>query len=536
MRGNAWAALVGVVAAGVELAAAELVAVFAGPESSPLFAVGSLVIDLAPPGAKDLMISLFGTGDKVALLVLLGIVVAALAVLAGILELRRPPGGVIVLVAVTALAILAVTTRAGASGLWAIPTVLGMLAGVVALRLLTARLRAALAAAAGRASAASPAAKERVSDPDTGSDVRTSVSPNDGMPRRRFLLATLLAGAGALVVGIASRTMNAAAAAVSSARAAIALPAAATPAPPSPAGTDLGLDGLTPYVTPNGSFYRIDTALQVPQVDVSSWSVTITGMVENEITLTFDDLLALPLEEHAVTLACVSNEVGGDLIGNAVWLGYPIRELLERAVPQAGADMMLSTSVDGFTAGSPLESLTDPDRVALLAVGMNGEPLPVEHGFPVRMVVAGLYGYVSATKWVSRLEVTRFADAEGYWTPRGWSALGPIKTESRIDTPRRGASVPAGTVAVAGVAWAQHTGVAGVEVQVDGGAWAPARLAAVDSIDTWCQWVYEWDATPGSHTLAVRATDQSGYTQTPNKAPPAPDGATGWHTISVTVT
>ncbi|WP_378148486.1 molybdopterin-dependent oxidoreductase [Cnuibacter sp. UC19_7] len=519
MRANAWAGLVGVVAAGVELAAAELVAMFAGPESSPLFAVGSLVIDLAPPGAKDLMISLFGTGDKVALLVLLGIVVAALAVAAGILELRRPPGGVVVLVAVTALAILAVTTRAGASGLWAIPTVLGMLAGVVALRMLTARLRATLAASAAEHSAAE----------------QGSAPPADGMPRRRFLLATLLAGAGALVVGVASRAMNAAATAVSSARAAITLPAAATPAPPSPAGTDLGLDGLTPYVTPNGSFYRIDTALQVPQVDVSSWSVTIAGMVENEITLTFDDLLALPLEEHAVTLACVSNEVGGDLIGNAVWLGYPIRELLRRAVPRAGADMVLSTSVDGFTAGSPIEALTDPDRVALLAVGMNGEPLPVEHGFPVRMVVAGLYGYVSATKWVSRLEVTRFADAEGYWTPRGWSALGPIKTESRIDTPRRGASVSAGSVAVAGVAWAQHTGVAGVEVQVDGGAWAPARLAAVDSIDTWCQWVYEWDATPGSHTLAVRATDESGYTQTPDKAPPAPDGATGWHTVSVTV-
>lgn len=566
MRGNAWAALVGVVAAGVELAAAELVAVFAGPESSPLFAVGSFVIDLAPPGAKDLMISLFGTGDKVALLVLLGIVVAALAVAAGILELRRPPGGMIVLVAVTALAILAVTTRAGASGLWAIPTVLGMLAGVIALRLLTARLRAALAAAATRAAPAPPSmagpastsapaspsvpaaasASAPASSPASASAPRpiapppppvqrTAAPPTDGMPRRRFLLATLLAGAGALVVGIASRTMNAAATAVSSARAAITLPAAATPAPPSPAGTDLGLDGLTPYVTPNGSFYRIDTALQVPQVDVSSWSVTITGMVENEITLTFDDLLALPLEEHAVTLACVSNEVGGDLIGNAVWLGYPIRELLQRAVPQAGADMVLSTSVDGFTAGSPLEALTDPDRVALLAVGMNGEPLPVEHGFPVRMVVAGLYGYVSATKWVSRLEVTRFADAEGYWTPRGWSALGPIKTESRIDVPRRGASVPAGTVAVAGVAWAQHTGVAGVEVQVDGGAWAPATLAAVDSVDTWCQWVYEWDATPGSHTLAVRASDESGYTQTSDKAPPAPDGATGWHTISVTV-
>jgi DMSO/TMAO reductase YedYZ molybdopterin-dependent catalytic subunit len=302
-----------------------------------------------------------------------------------------------------------------------------------------------------------------------------------------------------------------------------------------PAGAELGLDGLAPYVTPNDSFYRIDTALQVPQVEAASWSIKVTGMVEQEIELSWDELLALPLEEHVVTLACVSNEVGGELIGNAVWLGYPIRELLARAKPTAGADMVLSRSTDGFTAGTPLEALQDADRVGILAVGMNGAPLPVEHGYPVRMVVAGLYGYVSATKWVVELNVTRFADAEGYWTPRGWTALGPIKTESRIDVPRAGASVSSGTVPVAGVAWAQHTGIEKVEVRIDDADWAEARLADSAGIDTWVQWVYEWQAQPGSHTIAVRATDRSGYTQTSDEAPPAPDGATGWDTVGVSV-
>jgi DMSO/TMAO reductase YedYZ molybdopterin-dependent catalytic subunit len=512
-----WAAVSGVVAAVVVLAVAEVVAVFVGSESSPLFAVGSFVIDLAPPGVKDLVISLFGTGDKVALLVLLGILVLALAALAGVLELRRPPVGTVLLVLVSGIAVLAVTTRSGASGFSALPTVLGMVAGVLVLRMLRTRLRTWQQDA--ERSPANPA----------------PMSTQIGLDRRRFLVAAGAFGVGSAFAGLIARSMNAAAGAVSAARDAILLPAATTPAPAVPAGADLGLDGLTPYIVPNTDFYRIDTALQVPQVDSASWTLTITGQVENEIEITFDDLLALPLEEHLVTLSCVSNEVGGDLIGNALWLGYPIRELLARAKPLAGADMVLSTSVDGFTAGTPLDTLQDADRVAILAVGMNGEPLPVEHGFPVRMVVAGLYGYVSATKWVSELKVTTFAADEGYWTPRGWSALGPIKTESRIDVPKNGASVASGTVPVAGVAWSPHTGIEKVEVRVDEGEWMPARLADTAGVDTWVQWVLDWDAAPGQHTLEVRATDTSGYTQTSDQAPPAPDGATGWARRAVTV-
>jgi len=257
-------------------------------------------------------------------------------------------------------------------------------------------------------------------------------------------------------------------------------------------------------------------------------------MVDREVVVTWDELLALPMTESFVTLACVSNTVGGSLIGNARWLGYPIRELLARAGVQSDADMVLSTSVDGFTASSPLEALTD-DRDALLAIGMNGEPLPIEHGFPVRMVVPGLYGYVSATKWVTELEVTRFDRAMAYWTPRGWSERGPIKLQSRIDVPRAGRQIEAGDAVIAGMAWYQHIGVDGVEVRVDGGPWQAAELASAISTDTWVQWSVPWVAETGAHTIECRAVAVDGEVQTDDPAPPAPDGAQGWHRIDVTV-
>ncbi|OOB89272.1 hypothetical protein B0T42_18480 [Rathayibacter sp. VKM Ac-2630] len=337
-------------------------------------------------------------------------------------------------------------------------------------------------------------------------------------------------------MGVGARMATAASAAVTAVREAVALPRAAAPAPPVPPTAVLDdVEGISSFVTPNAEFYRIDTALAVPSVDPAEWSLRIHGMVEEEVVLTWDELLALPLEEHLVTLSCVSNEVGGDLIGTALWLGYPIRELLARARPTAGADMVLSRSIDGFTASSPLDVLQDEGRASILAVGMNGEPLPLEHGFPVRMVVPGLYGYVSATKWVTELEITTFADDLAYWSTRGWSERGPIKVESRIDVPRQGQAVSAGTVAVAGVAWAPHTGISTVEVQVDGGEWREARLAEAVTADTWIQWVLEWEATPGDHVLSVRATDSEGLVQTADEARPAPDGATGHHRRTIAV-
>jgi DMSO/TMAO reductase YedYZ molybdopterin-dependent catalytic subunit len=508
MRTLWMAALVGVLSALAVLATAEAVAVFVSASSSPFFAVGQLAIDLAPAGLKESMIALFGTGDKVALFVILGVVVVVFAALAGILERRRSPLGVIVLVLFSAVAVVAVQTRPEASALWAFPTVLGMIAGVLVLRSGIRRLGA-------------------------WQDVPTTA--RTGMQRRQFLTFAGVTGAGALIVAIGARAMNASTAAVTAIRQAIALPAPATAAPEIPSGTSLDIEGITTLITPNEQFYRIDVALQVPQIDPDSWQLKITGLVDTEITIGYAELLALPLVEHVSTIACVSNEVGGGLIGTATWLGYPIRELLAQAGPQAGADMVLSSGPDGFSAGTPIEALTDPNREALLAVGMNGEPLPTEHGFPARMIVPGLFGYVSATKWVTEMKVTRFADAEGYWTPRGWDALGPVVTESRIDVPLSGQAVASGTVAVAGVAWAPHTGVAGVEVRIDDGSWQPATLAAPISDDTWVQWVLQWPASAGAHTIAVRATDKSGYTQTQKEAPPAPSGATGWDTIQVTV-
>ncbi|MEV7806328.1 molybdopterin-dependent oxidoreductase [Microbispora sp. NPDC088329] len=311
------------------------------------------------------------------------------------------------------------------------------------------------------------------------------------------------------------------------------LPRAARPAVPIPAGADLRIPGLTPFVTPNADFYRVDTALVVPSVDPARWTLKIHGLVDRPVELTFADLLKRPLMEADVTLTCVSNEVGGPYAGNARWLGARLADVLREAGIRREADMLLSVSEDGWTCGTPVDVVMD-GRDALLAVAMNGEVLPEAHGFPVRQVVPGLYGYVSATKWVTEIRVTRFDRDEGYWTPRGWAPRGPIKTQSRIDLPRDGDEVAAGRTTVAGVAWAQHRGVDAVEVRVDGGAWLQARLAEVPGPDTWRQWSADLDLTPGRHTLAVRATDATGHTQTADEAPPAPDGATGFHTVTVT--
>jgi DMSO/TMAO reductase YedYZ molybdopterin-dependent catalytic subunit len=335
----------------------------------------------------------------------------------------------------------------------------------------------------------------------------------------------------AIVSGVAGRLLTSRRA-VTAARAAVVLPPPVAAAPPLPANVQA--PGAVAYVTSNDDFYRIDTSLYPPQIDPSNWQLTIHGMVRNPITLSWNDLLRRPMIQRYVTLACVSNEVGGDLISNALWLGTPIKALLDEVQPLPGADQVVQRSVDGWTCGTPTAALMD-GRDALLAIGMNGKALPVEHGFPVRMVVPGLYGYVSACKWITEIELSRFADFDAYWVPRGWSQQAPIKTESRIDTPRDGARRKAGTVVVAGVAWAQHRGIRRVEVQVDGDPWQPATLHGTVSADTWREWSYAWAATPGEHTVRVRATDSTGATQTSTPAPPEPDGATGYHAIRVTI-
>jgi DMSO/TMAO reductase YedYZ molybdopterin-dependent catalytic subunit len=290
---------------------------------------------------------------------------------------------------------------------------------------------------------------------------------------------------------------------------------------------NLPVPGISPFITPNGQFYRVDTALLLPQVDPKGWQLRIHGMVDREVRITFDDLLRRPLIEDYVTLCCVSNPVSGPYIGNAKWLGASLSSLLRQAGVKSDASMLLCTSTDGFTSGTPVQVVMD-GRDALVAVAMNGTALPVAHGFPARLVVPGLYGYVSACKWVTDIEVTTYENATAYWTDRGWSAQGPIKTESRIDVPADGSPVKAGRTAVAGVAWAQHKGIEAVEVRVDGGAWQTATLAAVPDLDTWRQWVWYWDATPGTHQIEARATDKTGYTQTSVQAGEVPNGASGY--------
>ena len=515
----------------------ELAAAVIAPSSSPFVVVGSLLIDLAPSWAKDAAIALFGTGDKAALLVGIGIVLVVVAGAAGVLEARRPPFGRVLIGLLGVVGAIAASTRANAAMLAIAPSAIAAIAAVLALQFLVRLLPATDAAAATDTPAATGAAElDSGADAGRGPEKPASPAPRPaatGIDRRRFLG---WAG-GATVVGalaaMGGYALQAGARTVAVIRDTITLPSATATAPV-PAAAELGIDGLASIVTPNSQFYRIDTALAVPSVDPSTWTLRIHGMVEDEVTLTWDELLALPLEESVTTLACVSNEVGGGLIGNAVWLGYPIRELLARAAPSADADMVLSRSIDGFTASTPLPVLED-DRNAILAVGMNGEPLPPEHGFPVRMVVPGLYGYVSATKWVTDLEVTRFDAASAYWTDRGWSPLGPIKLSSRIDVPRTGQSLTAGPITVAGVAWHQHIGIERVEVQVDDGSWQAAALATAISIDTWVQWHYEWDAPAGTHTLRVRATGADGEVQTSKVQGVVPDGATGLHERTVEV-
>lgn len=539
-RGWVLPAAAGVASVALGLGVGQLVAAVVAPASSPFVVVGSLLIDLAPPWAKDTAIALFGTGDKAALLVGIGLVLLAVAAAAGVLEARRPPWGMVIVAAVGVVGAVAAASRANASMLAIVPSAVAAITAMLALTFLLKKL--------GQTPASSPAdsPSRRSILPTRGADAGASLDSSfdsvtsdapataASVDRRRFLGWAGGAVALGALAALGGYALQAGARAVTAVRDAIRLPTAATTATV-PAGAELGIDGLAPIVTPNAAFYRIDTALAVPAIDPADWSLRIHGLVDREVVLTWDELLALPLEESITTLACVSNEVGGGLIGNAVWLGYPIRELLARAVPSADADMVLSRSIDGFTASTPLEVLQD-DRNAILAVGMNGEPLPTEHGFPVRMVVPGLYGYVSATKWVVDLEVTRFDAASAYWTDRGWGERGPIKISSRIDVPRQGQSVSADSAVLAGVAWHQHIGIAGVEVQIDDGDWRAAELATAISDDTWVQWKYEWsDASAGSHTVRVRALGADGEVQTAKRQGVVPDGATGLDEVTVEV-
>jgi DMSO/TMAO reductase YedYZ molybdopterin-dependent catalytic subunit len=517
LRGPAaLAALAGVAAAAVVLSVAELLGAFFTARATPLIALGSTFIDFTPPWLKDFAIATFGTNDKAALFAGMGLTIFVLACVLGVVAYRRWALGAAGVLFMGAVIVAGVVTRAGVRPLDAVPSLVGTVAGLIVLRLLVSRLWRL------RAFPVSPA------------DVAAKAPERPAASRRAFFAATGVTAAAAGIAATGGRLLSAARSNLAQARESLRLPAPARPAAAVPAGVQSATPGVTQWLTPGKDFYRIDTALSVPEIQAEEWELRVHGLVEEEVRLTFQDLLDAELIESHVTLTCVSNPVGGNLAGNARWLGLPLREVLKRARPTAGADMVLSTSIDGFSASTPLEVLQD-GRDAMLAIGMNGEPLPLEHGYPVRMVVPGLYGFVSATKWVVDLEVTRFADSKAYWTRRGWSERGPIKTMARVEVPKSFAVVPAGRVAVGGTAWAQTRGITKVEVQIDGGAWAEAVLSDEASVDTWRQWSFGWEATPGSHYLRVRATDGTGEVQTEKRADPVPDGASGWQSVMVTV-
>ena len=592
-----WGAACGLVAAAAAMGIGQLLAGFTVPAASPVIAVGEAAIDRTPLAVKDWATSTFGTSDKTVLLAGVLVVVFVYSMVVGVLAMRRLALGFLGLAIFAGIGLAAALTRHDATGAYVVPTLFGAAAGGLVLWWLVVTARAAATARAANRAASTPRGADRLppiafrpdsydagDEPDEDADGprragpgpgpdddigwvaagggtpagadsgSRATGPRSGPPlgsglepfrgwapagagaataRRHFLVAAGVGLAAAAIGEVGGRSL-ATRKNVSLAQQALRFPRASVAAPPLPRGVNLPVPGISPFITPNGQFYRVDTALLVPQVDPSNWQLRIHGMVSREVVITFDELLRRPLIEDYVTLCCVSNPVGGPYIGNAKWLGASYASLVRSAGPKAGADQLLCTSVDGFTSGTPLQVVLD-GRDSLIAVAMNGAALPTEHGFPARLVVPGLYGYVSACKWVVDIEVTTFAAAQAYWVPRGWSQLGPIKTESRIDVPAGGSTVQAGQVSVAGVAWAQHKGIEAVEVRVDGGPWHEATLATVPDIDTWRQWVWQWDATKGTHLIEARATDKTGYTQTSAVADVAPNGASGYPSTQVNV-
>lgn len=515
-------------ALGSGLAVAELLAALVGRRAaggvpSPVEAVGSTVIDLAPVWLKDWAIATFGTSNKT---VLIGVVLVVLLIAAAVVGRVAVRGdratAATVTAAVGALGAVAVVGRPGATVVDLIPTLAAVAVAIGVFAVAPAEERV-LTGAGGRSAEALEAGP-----PAPGPAM--SMGPD----RRRVLVGGGALAVGAIATGGLGRWIRRRAE-VGADRAEFVLPRPDDPAGALPTGIQPDVDGLTRFVTPNDDFFRIDTALTVPQLRREDWRLRVHGMVDRELELGFDDLLDRPMVERYVTLSCVSNQVGGSLVGTARWQGIRLGDLLREAGVRPGADQLVSRSIDGWTCGTPTAAVLD-GRDALVVVGMNGEPLPARHGYPVRLVVPGLFGYVSATKWVTELELTTWDAFDAYWVPRGWAKEGPVKTMSRIDRPRGGQRLDAGEVVLGGVAWAVHRGVSAVEISVDDGPWTEAELAPTVGDDTWRLWSARWGATPGEHTVRVRAVDAGGEIQPEGPRAVAPDGAEGYHRVRVTVT
>jgi DMSO/TMAO reductase YedYZ molybdopterin-dependent catalytic subunit len=519
-RGFLAGVMTGLLAGGVAIGMAALAAAFVRPQASPVIAIGDAVLGRASDGMKMFALQSFGGNDKLMLLAGIYAVIAVLAMAIGLLARRRLAGGVTGMAALGAAGAFVAITRPESHATDVIPSLIGGAAGVAALVLLVraGEPQVILAGAARRARGGYRSAEPEVV----------------GTNRRKFLLAGLSAAGAAAVAGVAGQVLSRQRFGTTGSGNAATIPGPVQKAPPLQPGAELNnVAGISPFYTPNADFYRVDTALVVPQLSTANWQLRIHGMVDKQISINFDDLIKRPQIQRDITIVCVSESVGGGYIGNARWQGPRLADLLREAGIHPGATQIVMRDVQGMAIGVSTEAVMD-GRDAMLAVSMNGEPLPAEHGFPVRVVVPGLYGYVSACKWVVDMELTTYPAYNAYWVKRGWSEQAAVKTESRIDTPKSGKALTAGQVVIAGVAWAQRKGIARVEVGVDG-VWQEATLASQDTIDTWRQWYYRWQATPGAHKIQVRATDQTGYTQTAVVQGAEPDGATGYHTIQVSV-
>ena len=497
-------ALSGILAALAGIASGHLVAALLNPSASPVLAIGSTVIDLTPTPVKEWAIAHFGTNDKLILQGSVFIVTLILAGVAGVLSQRRRAIGVALVALLVVLAGAAALARPTATATDLLPALVTLAVGVATLLFLLARA-------------------EQAAHPSATADTA-------GAGRRGFLLGAGAITIGAVLVGIGGQLMIGARTVAT-----IALPKPKSPAKPLPTGLEATVKGISPLQTPTGSFYRVDTNLAVPQVDLDRWTLQIDGMVNKPFTLTFEQLAAMPLIERDITMTCVSNEVGGGYVGSARWLGVRLTDVLDRAGLRGRPDQVLSTAVDGFTISTPLAAITD-GRDAMIAIGMNGQSLTDTHGFPARLITPGLYGFVGATKWLTKLTLTTYAADQSYWTKRQWATDAPIKTSARIDTPAPLSTIPAGTTAIGGVAWAQHRGIATVQVKIDDGKWQNTKLGPDIGTDYWRQWYLPWNATPGLHRLAVRAIDRQGETQTSKRATPFPNGSSGIQEIVVTVT
>jgi DMSO/TMAO reductase YedYZ molybdopterin-dependent catalytic subunit len=511
-------AAAGVLAAVAGIAVGHLVAALVNPAASPVIAVGSAVVDATPTPVKEWAVATFGTADKPILLASVTVVTLAAAAGIGLLARRRRTLALVLLVLLTGLAGGAALLRPTAVPTDVLP---GLAAAASGVGVLVGLLRLASVNAAGAVG----------SSPLDGA-AHEAVAPG-ATPRRTFLLGATGVAAGAAVAGALGQKLASNPTIPSAAD----LPRPQSALPPLPAGLETSVRGVSPFRTPTGSFYRVDTSLIIPRVDADTWSLEVDGAVDHPFTLDYQQLLGLPMIERDITMTCVSNEVGGGYVSSARWLGVRVRDLLERAGVRGGVDQILSTSTSGFTISTPLQALTD-DRDALVAVAMNGEPLPAKHGFPARLVTPGLYGFVGSTKWLAKLTATTYAKEQAYWTEREWATDAPVLTQSRIDTPTGLQTVRAGQrVPIGGVAWAQGRGIKSVEVRVDGGDWMPATMGPDAGVDYWRQWYLPWTPEKGERrrTLSVRATDNDGQVQTERKATPFPRGATGWHSVVVFV-